>query len=481
MKARCGILVALGMTLVPAAAFGQGGAKADLPDAQKPVQVVLRPAPEPRPALKYQLLPPLPERRPGNAAVWWNRLPAERTPFFSELYKEGGTWDKVEKWMAIPLGDPREKEYRAKARAFENGTLFSDMERAARFESCDWELPIREGNFFEMRIPEVQQTRTYGRLLSAKARLEIAEGEYDQAVRTLQTGFALARDVAQGPTLVHALVGTAIASLMTDRIREMVQQPQCPNLYWALSTLPRPLVDYRPGFEAESSMWYLTFPDLADLDKKQFPPEHWREMLLKLVDSLRQWGNSGFPEEADALVMTGLSLQGYPRAKQYLLEHGRSAAEVEAMPVAQVILLYTMDVYDELRDDQFKWMFLPYAEASKGMEQADRRLKEAVAAHREVIPIAALLLPAMQAAKGAETRINWHVAQLRVLEALRLYAAAHGRLPDRLSEITEVPIPANPYDGKPFTYRRDGDKADLGCEEAGPRGLPWRLEIRLGR
>ncbi len=123
--------------------------------------------------------------------------------------------------------------------------------------------------------------------------------------------------------------------------------------------------------------------------------------------------------------------------------------------------------------------------ALRGGEQGDGtgrlRLKEAVAAHREVIPIAALLLPAMQAAKGAETRINWHVAQLRVLEALRLYAAAHGRLPDRLSEITEVPIPANPYDGKPFTYRRDGDKADLGCEEAGPRGLPWRLEIRLGR
>ena len=110
------------------------------------------------------------------------------------------------------------------------------------------------------------------------------------------------------------------------------------------------------------------------------------------------------PEEADALVMTGLSLQGYPQAKQYLVEHGRSAAEVEAMPVAQVILLYTVHVYDELRDDQFKWLFLPYAEASKGMEQADRSLKEAIAARREIIPIAAA--PAggagMQAGRDAD-------------------------------------------------------------------------------
>ena len=68
----------------------------------------------------------------------------------------------------------------------------------------------------------------------------------------VQTGFALARDVAKGPTLVHALVGAAIATLMTDRVREMIQQLDCPNLYWALSTLPRPLVDFRPGFDAET-------------------------------------------------------------------------------------------------------------------------------------------------------------------------------------------------------------------------------------
>ena len=113
------------------------------------------------------------------------------------------------------------------------------------------------------------------------------------------------------------------------------------------------------------------------------------------------------------------------------------------------------------------------------MAQAQGDLKGAV--RREIIPIAGTLLPAVQACKHAETRMNWYVAQLRVLEALRLYAAAHGRLPDRLSAITEVPIPSNPFDGKPFTYRRDGDKAILGCEEAGPHGLPWRCEITLSK
>jgi hypothetical protein len=258
----------------------------------------------------------------------------------------------------------------------------------------------------------------------------------------------------------------------------MIQQPDCPNLYWALSTLPHPPIDFRPGFDAETCWLNLEIPDLQGLDKKQLPPEQWRELLIKLVGTIRQWGGGGFSKEADELVMTGLALQGYPQAKQYLVEHGRLAAEVEAMPVAQVILLYTLDVFDEIRDDQFKWMFLPYAEGRKGMERAAQSLKGAIAARREIIPIAAMLLPAVGVGKQAETRIPWCVAQLRVLEALRMYAAAHGRLPEKLSEITDVPIPVNPYDGKPFTYRRDGDTADLGCE-AGPVNLPWRLEITL--
>jgi hypothetical protein len=478
MIPRFGFVVALGAVLVPPAVFGQISAlwqpvKAEKPDSEKSLPIMLHPAPSVVPALKYQLLPPFTERRPGNAAVWWNRIPAERSYFFSEINKAGGEWEKIDKWMEIPLGDPSEKQHRPAASQLGGAELFADMERAARFESCDWELPMHEGGVIEMRLPELQQTRTYGRVLSAKARLEIAEGKYDQAVRTIQSGFALARDVAKGPCLINGLVGTAIASLMIDRIRELVQQPGSPNLYWALSSLPHPLIDYRLGFEAESRFLYLEFPELQDLDKKQFPPEKWRELLLKFV------GVESFFQHADPLLMTGLAMQGYPQARQYLVEHGRTAAEVDAMPVAQVIVLYTMHVYDELAEEQFKWMFLPYAQAAEGIKQADRGLKDAIVAGRDIIPFATMLLPAVGKCKQAETRADWYVAQLRVLEALRLYADAHGRLPERLAEISGVPIPANPYDGKPFTYQRDGDKATLGCEQAGPFGRPWRLTITL--
>ena len=68
---------------------------------------------------------------------------------------------------------------------------------------------------------------------------------------------------------------------------------------------------------------------------------------------------------------------------------------------------------------------------------------------------------------------------LRIFEAMRLYAATHdGQWPDRLSDITEVPIPMNPFDGKSFIYQRQGNKAIL-TSEHGPTGMPWRHEITL--
>ena len=64
---------------------------------------------------------------------------------------------------------------------------------------------------------------------------------------------------------------------------------------------------------------------------------------------------------------------------------------------------------------------------------------------------------------------------------MRLYAANHdGRWPDQLSDITEVPIPTNPIDGKAFIYQRHGDKA-LVTSEKGPHNTPWRYEITLMR
>ena len=65
-----------------------------------------------------------------------------------------------------------------------------------------------------------------------------------------------------------------------------------------------------------------------------------------------------------------------------------------------------------------------------------------------------------------------------------MYAAAHdGKLPDKLDDVTEVPIPNDPGTDRPFEYSRgDGDTAKLVSLVPGDplhnNGLRYRVTIR---
>jgi hypothetical protein len=72
-------------------------------------------------------------------------------------------------------------------------------------------------------------------------------------------------------------------------------------------------------------------------------------------------------------------------------------------------------------------------------------------------------------ARLQQGRLEQRVGLLRHVEALRLYAAGHdGRLPERLADLP-VPVPDDPFTGKPFAYRVEGAAAHL-------RGSPPRAE-----
>ena len=72
---------------------------------------------------------------------------------------------------------------------------------------------------------------------------------------------------------------------------------------------------------------------------------------------------------------------------------------------------------------------------------------------------------------GAQARLDQRIALLRHVEALRLYAAEHdGALPAKLSDVA-VPLPDDPFTGKPFRYEVTGNTAHL-------RGTPPSAEAK---
>jgi hypothetical protein len=420
-----------------------------------PVRLTLEPMAAPVPALKYYLLPQMRDRRPGNAALLYYRA---FSPEWQGHRRAPNYLVKVADANAKPLRDLDRDEVESLARGVFSGML-KEVDRGARRSYCDWELNdrVREDGI-GLRLPELQGFREVASLLQLRARHELLAGRYDEAARTLQTGLTLGRHVAEGPTLIHGLVGVACANILLRAADDWVERPGAPNLYWALTDLPRPLVSVRNGIEAERLFIDWMFPGYRELleDPAAAPPSaRVRTSLQKYAGIL----DAEYPARSWAPLV--VALKAYPRAKRFLRASGRSAEQVEAMPALQAVFLYELHHYDVVYDDLRKWASLPYAEAAPHLRRAAERARARMKQEGDA-PLAAVLLPALEKVLAAPVRLDRKVAALRCVEALRLHAAAHGgKLPARLAEVTEVPLPLDPLTGKPFEYRAEGDKATL--------------------
>lgn len=443
-----------GLTCLVVVLLAAAPAPAQAPSEQEPTKLTLSPAAAPSLALKYVLLPELSDQTPGNAALEYYRA---FSPDSWGNIRQPKIWEKIDQALQTPLKDLAPKDLNW----LESYHMLRQVDRASRREYVDWgmaERLRREG--FSILLPEVQGLRQIGTLLAVRARVQIAEGRYDKAVYTLQTGMALARHVGDGVILIQDLVGMAIAQLMIARVEELIQQPDAPNLYWALTDLPHPFFDLRKALQGEKLWLYASVPELRELETARLTPEQ-QEKLLPIHGLIEGSYQSGRKLSwSDRLTVTFLVLRAYPEAKKALIAEGRKPEEVEALPALQVVLIHSLHQYRRLQDDLFKWYGLPYWEAQPRIEQADKRIRQA-RNRLEGLPFIDAL-PALQKVVAASVRTDRRVAALRCVEAIRMYAAEHdGKLPTNLDAVSEVPIPIDPMTGKAFTYRVFGERATL--------------------
>ena len=292
--------------------------------AARQIELTLHPAKAPKPRNKYQLLPKDKELSDSDALPLYKRA-------IQSLPKDSQRDQKIRQWVKTQLNKLPRKQVQSTLQQLK--PTLQLVEQAARCNQCNWPP------FDPEPLPQnLSEYRKLAYLLSLQARLQIAQGQYDQAVGTIQTGLAMARHVGKGPTLVQRLVSIAIAALMCGQLEQFVQSPDAPNLYWALQSLPKPFVDLTEQIVLES-------PEIRE-----------RPLLL--------------------------------------------------------------------------------------MNRLDR-----------------------------------HVAALQCIEALRLYAAVRkGKFPTALTEITNIPIPDDPVNKKPFVYSSTGYKAVL--EAPAPKGATAKDAMR---
>jgi hypothetical protein len=234
------------------------------------------------------------------------------------------------------------------------------VSRAARSKHCNWPF-IKPEQAQQQLMNDLSKYRQICSVLNVQANLQIAQGQFDSAIKTITTGLTMAKHLGDAPTLIQGMVGISIATLNVNMIEQFIQTNNTPSLYWALENLPQPLVDINKAIKIETD----NLKNYNSLIRKQF------EQQLK-------------------------------------------------------------PAHDRVR---------------KTMNYVDRK-----------------------------------IAALQCIEVLRLYAGSHdGKLPENLSDVTEVKIPDDPVTQKPFSYKSTGSEAvlELDATEGSEGRDAVRYELKL--
>jgi len=413
-------------------------AQSQSPPVEMLIRMNVQPMPEPKPALRYQLLPELREMNPGNPIPNYLKCVLE-----AEASTEPDNLSK----FALQQAD-----------------------RAARLDKADWQILLRaktEGVY--LLLPDVQKMRQLAAALQMRFRVEVNQRRFDDAIVTAKTMFAMSRHMGDHPTLIGELVGIAIATIAIGPLEEMLEQPGCPNLYWALTNLPHPFISTELGMQGERMLIQAELQDLDDASP--MTPEQIKKVTTR-IDKLRdlEGGNNKKKEKTTREWLNEkVKEKGYLEASRgRLIEFGMSEERLKEFPAEQVVLLDAKLDYEIRRDEAMKLLSLPTWIAINKLAAAEEAIKK-----DKDKSFFYFLLPAIIKVRTAQGRLEQRLALLRCVEAIRMYAAEHkGKLPEKLADVN-VPLSIDPFTGKPFRYQLDGETAHLrGSPPKGQENIP---------
>jgi len=359
---------------------------------------------------------------------------------------------------------------------YELAEVYNLLEKASKKTYFDWSDSY-EFKGIGTLMPNLQDARELARYLGSKANWEIRNGNYDAAVKTIRIGFALGRQIRDSKphnSLVVGLVGLAIQGIMLQQIHELQAQPDAPNLYPALTQLHFSMESLQFSMEAER-LWVFPRPFAGDIFERIDTASE-QECVTVLNDLLEtlivgssdpNWDESNI-ESTRSMLSTLACLASYPYAKERLLSLGKTEEEIDALSTYQVVAPHVLGEIKKAYDLITVLSMLPPGQSHTAIDfNYEKYLDHSDPANI----ILAMLLPATQAAKEAYHRQPQTLDRIKIIEALRYYAAVHdGKLPQSLDDITELPVPKiNPTDGKPYVYRVEGNTAIL--EYTGSGGL----------
>ena len=345
----------------------------------------------------------------------------------------------------ISRGDAQ--EYLAEA-----SELFQLLHEARSRPQCDFKVDYTEW----ARAPEVRHLlnlRTCVQLLSVKAALELEQGQKEKALATVLDGFATAGASAGGRCMVSSLIRISCDNIMLDRLEsvlvdiEVAEQDYQALYEWLHNEREASVVDLEGercfvmaqyGGTEEESLGLL-FESFDDTDSSSWllDPANYLEGRIK-----------------------GWYLGSYLHRPLLNLEYSRFLGKM-----AELIKADRLSYWEYKQMSEFSVGDMPGAGSEFGT-----------------------IVPAVLAALTREAMLDARLGAAELALAVRMYRSKSGNYPSRLDELVPSIIdelPLDPFSGKSYVYRREGDDCivyslgenaedDDGARENGD--IVWRCE-----
>ncbi|QDT11870.1 hypothetical protein [Planctomycetes bacterium K23_9] len=418
---------------------------------------------EPQPAMRYRFWPAPHNRLAKNVMPMIGRSVVFQASLKRNEQVKTHFTKAEQDWPELSLKELPTAEVHEFLNRYSRNVL-AELERGENCMLTAYDLDIDRQSaaaIVNTLLPEFQEMRGVARILNLRLRLAAAEGRWDDFSRDCRLSFRLAEAASRSTDfLVGRLVGIAIAGLAMQSIEEAMQEPNCPNFYWALASIPEErLFETREAIEFDGTL-VSRLNGNEPLPDEPIGPEAARMRLKQLTTSANDLLTaSGTTSEKGSLqLMAGLYVVTMvDTAREALQKTDQWRDRVQALSAPEAVLRYTHLRFNQLQDDWMKWSLLPPEQAAKFIDRQENSMKRSSASGNVLESLVAHLSPAVKAASRAGLRARQEKFFLMTVEAIRIHAAQSGVLPNQLSDLDSVPAMTDPLTLVPFEYLRTSD------------------------
>jgi hypothetical protein len=296
-------------------------------------------------------------------------------------------------------------------------------------------------------LPGIQQSRDFARVLGARAMNHLGEGRVQQAWNDLMVMRKLGRLIAQGPTLIEALVGIAIENIGNHSTLVLIEhtQPDAKQVAKYLADLDgiektHPMSRMADKVETTERSMYMDCVQLlarGSLNLEQ----------LAGVTGGGDFGNI-MQKYATGLVEWDIVLRKGNVWYDRMVKIMRMDDYVER---SKAVAKANEDIKKMAQESRAPINLLRFLDPKKGREAASDFMGDVMVA---------LLLPAVQQARIAEDLATQNGRHLRIALALSAYKKKNGSYPAKLSDVKPYlgAVPRDIFTGEELNYKvtKDG-------------------------